>query len=200
MSEVLTINTEDSVIKKDRVEPLPLYNEDFSMLSDEIPEYTDPLPNPIMTNLVNRLKLTMKLYGGIGLSANQCGVYERLFVIGSEDYQMTCINPKVIAVSEELEKSEEGCLSFPALKLSIKRPVWADVEYTDENGKLNQIRLTGLTARCFLHELDHMNGVKFTDHVGAVSIQTAKRKQLKLLKKVQRQAKNKNGFSLGRMI
>jgi peptide deformylase len=200
MSEVLTINTEENVIRKENIEPLPLYNENFHMLNDEIPEYTDTLPNPIMTNLVKRLKMTMKLYGGIGLSANQCGVYERVFVIGTDEYQMVCINPKVVSVSEELDKSDEGCLSFPALRLKVKRPVWADVEYTDENGNLNQIRLTGVTARCFLHELDHMNGVKFTSHVGPVSIQTAKRKQIKMLKKIQRQTKNENNFSLTSMI
>lgn len=199
MSEVLTINTEEDVIRKETIEPFPLFNENFPMLNDEIPEYTDPLPNPIMTNLIKRLKMTMKLYGGIGLSANQCGVYERVFVIGVEDYQMTCINPKVIATSEEIEKSEEGCLSFPALRLKVKRPVWADVEYIDENGKTNQVRLSGLTARCFLHELDHMNGIKFTSHVGPVSIQTARRKQSKTIKSFQRQSK-KNNFSVTPMI
>lgn len=192
MSDVLTINTEENIIRKSVIEPLPLYDDKFAMLDDEIPEYNDPLPNPIMSELAQRLKMTMKKFGGLGLSANQCGVYERMFVIGHEDSAFICINPKVIEQSNETIKEKEGCLSYPGMFLSIARPKWIIAEFVNENGQTQQMRFEGLTARCYLHELDHMNGIKFVQHVGPVSIRMAKDKQQKTIKKFQRQFKNKS--------
>jgi peptide deformylase len=192
MSEILTIDTAVAAGLKQpepQVEPLQVFNDKFPMLSIPIPEFTGTLPNTSMTHLVRRLKMTMKLYSGLGLAANQCGVTERVFVIGTDQFQMACINPKVLAVSDEIVKENEGCLSFPAFFLSLARPKWIDVEFTDENGETKQTRLDGLTARCFLHELDHLNGVKFDSYVGPASIQQAKRKQEKLIKKIVRRKK-----------
>ena len=172
-----------------RIEPLPLYDENHPMLRVQIPEYYTPLPNHNMELLIKRLKLTMKLYGGVGLSANQCGVFERVFVIGHEDFQIACINPRIVGQSPSTSKDQEGCLSFPGFFVRIDRPEWVDVEYTDENGKLVQQRLEGVTARCFQHELDHMNGIRFIDKVGPVAIQQARRKQEKMIKKIVRHKK-----------
>jgi len=192
MSDILTIDTAVAAgIKKvdDKIEPLQVHDDTFHMLSVPIPEFLGVLPNPSMTKLVRRLKMTMKLYSGLGLAANQCAVKERVFVIGTDQFQMACINPKVLESSEEIVKDTEGCLSFPAFFLSIPRPKWVDVEFTDENGQRKQTRLDGLTARCFLHELEHLNGVKFTSHVGSVAMLQAKRKQEKLIKKIVRRRK-----------
>ena len=192
MSDILTIDTAVAAgIKKadDKIEPLQVHDDTFHMLSVPIPEFLGVLPNPSMTKLVRRLKMTMKLYSGLGLAANQCAIKERVFVIGTDQFQMACINPKVIESSEEIVKDTEGCLSFPAFFLSIPRPKWVDVEFTDENGQRKQTRLDGLTARCFLHELEHLNGVKFTSHVGSVAMLQAKRKQEKLIKKIVRRRK-----------
>ena len=192
MSDILTIDTAVAAgIKKveDKVEPLQVHDDTFHMLSVPIPEFLGVLPNPSMTNLVKRLKMTMKLYSGLGLAANQCAIKERVFVIGTDQFQMACINPKVIESSEEIVKDTEGCLSFPAFFLSIPRPKWVEVEFTNENGERKQTRLDGLTARCFLHELEHLNGVKFTSHVGSVAMLQAKRKQEKLIKKIVRRRK-----------
>ena len=194
MSNILTIDTGAGLIQEERIDPLPLFNEHFPLLKESMPEYTEQLPNPIMTRLVKQLKMTRKLYGGIGLSANQCGVSARVFVIGTNDFEMSCINPKIINRSEETIKGDEGCLSFPGFYVKIARPSWIDVEFTDENGQVKQIRLEGLTARCFEHELDHMNGVVFTQYVGPVSIQLAKKKQAKILKTTQRNLKRKDGI------
>jgi len=190
MSEVLTIDTTSGVVTEERIEPLRLYGENHPMLSVAIPEYKEPLPNPTMKNLVARLKMTMKLYNGVGLSANQCGIMQRVFVIGTEHFQIACINPKVVAQSEEISKDNEGCLSFPAMFLKVDRPSWVDVEFYDETGAFKQIRLDGLTARCFLHELDHMNGVKFIDHAGPLAIQMARQRQSKMVKQIVRIQKN----------
>jgi peptide deformylase len=183
MSDILTIDTGAGVIKEERVEPLMLFDENHPMLQAKIPEYTQPLPNANMNSLVKRLKLTMKMYNGIGLSANQCGIFERVFVIGTDQFQMAVINPKVIETSAELDAHHEGCLSYPAFTVKVKRPVWALVEYTDESGTTREIKLDGLTAKAFLHELDHMNGVRLVDHAGPTALMMARKKQEKLMKK-----------------
>ena len=188
--ELLVINTDNAIKQTEVVEPLPLYGEEYGMLDDEIPLYTDVLPNPLMSKLVERLKLTMKLYGGIGLSANQCGVYQRVFVIGHGDFQLVCINPKVTEISEEKIKSDEGCLSYPGLFVKIERPAAVKVEFTTETGEVKQTMLEGLTARCFLHELEHLNGRRFTHHVKPVAMKLARQRQMKRVKKVTRAQKN----------
>jgi peptide deformylase len=195
MSEILTINTEQGIFQEQQIEPLPLYDENHPMLKRSIPEYElSRLPNPVMTNLVSRLKMTMKLYSGLGLSANQCGVFERVFVIGNEDMVIPCINPKVIRIVGAVEKNREGCLSFPGLFLNIERPLSIDVEFYDVNGKLINTTFEGLTARCFLHELDHMNGVRMVDYVKPLALKMARQKQQKLIKKVKRLQKDNGTF------
>jgi peptide deformylase len=181
MEEVIVLNTEEKKEKKVEITPLPLYDENFPMLKMRMLEYVLSLPNKNMNVLIERLKMTMKLYGGIGLSANQCGVMERVFVIGSEDFQMACINPRVISESAELEKEQEGCLSYPALSVKIPRSKRIEVEFMNEMGEIKQSTLEGLSARCFLHELDHMNGIRLVDKVGQASMLMARKKQSKRL-------------------
>jgi peptide deformylase len=190
MSEFLTIDTTSGIVTEERIEPLNIFGENHPMLSVPIPEYREAIPNPSMKNLVAKLKMTMKLYNGIGLSANQCGIFQRVFVIGTEHFQIACINPKVVAQSEELSRENEGCLSFPGMFMKIERPTWVDAEFYDETGAFKQLRLEGLTAKCFLHELDHMNGVKFVEHAGPLAIQMARQRQGKLVKQLVRINKN----------
>ena len=192
MSETLIIDTVAAIGMPEqqvRVEPLPLYDENHPMLKVQIPEYKFDLPNPLMEMLVKRLKMTMKLYGGIGLSANQCGVFERVFVIGTDHFQIACINPRIIGQAPSTIKAEEGCLSFPGLHVKLDRPDWVEVEFTNEMGELKQMRLDGITARCFQHELDHMNGIRMIDHIGPVALQMARKKQEKIIKKIVRHKK-----------
>jgi len=190
MSEFLTIDTTSGIVTEELIEPLKVFDENHPMLSVPIPEYKEAIPNPSMKNLVARLKMTMKLYNGIGLSANQCGIFQRVFVIGTEHFQIACINPKVVAKSEELSRENEGCLSFPGMFMKVERPTWVDAEFYDETGAFKQIRLEGLTAKCYLHELDHMNGVKFIEHAGPLAIQMARQRQGKLIKQIVRIQKN----------
>jgi peptide deformylase len=139
-----------------------------------------------MAKLVQQLKLTMKEYSGLGLAANQCGIFQRVFVIGTDQFQIACINPKIISSSAEVEKTPEGCLSFPGLSLKIERPKSIEVEFTTENGEVKQLKMDGLTARCFQHELDHLNGIKFTNYVGETSMMLARQRQAKMMKKVKK--------------
>lgn len=186
MSEIITIDTSAGLVKQKEVLPLPLYDENFSLLKEVMPEYKGELPNSSINDIAERMKLTMKNFSGLGLSANQCGIKLRAFLIGTDQFQLFCLNPKVIEQSEETAKDNEGCLSFPGLFCKIERPKWVDVEFTTQNGETKQLRLDGLTARCFLHELDHLNGVRFVDRIGPVALQMARKKQSKIVKKATR--------------
>lgn len=190
MSDVLTIDTSSGTIQPENLDPLHLYDDNLPLLRERMPEYTGVLPNIEMTTLVKRMRMTMKRFAGIGLSANQCNVKERVFLIGTDDFQLVCINPKVVDMSEELKKDNEGCLSYPALFLKIDRPQWIMAEFTTETGETKQMKLEGLTARCYLHELDHMNGIRFVDRVGPVALKLAKQKQEKVTKQFLRMRKN----------
>ena len=196
MSQILKLNTVDPKYQQEKeVEPFPLYDEYHPMMKQRIPEYDITLlPNPVMTNTINRLKMTMKLYNGLGLSANQCGVFERVFIVGNGEIVIVCINPKVIKVSEDLIKDNEGCLSFPGLFLKVERASSVEVEYYDYQGKKYNTTFTGLTARCFLHELDHMNGITMDKHVKPLALKMAKDKQGKLFKRVKRLQRNNGIF------
>lgn len=123
----------------------------------------------------------MKAFNGRGLAANQVGLLKRVFVIKLEKTGQTLamFNPKVIANEQSEIDQEEGCLSFPNLWLKIKRPNKIDVEYLDNTGKEFTITLSGIDARCFLHELDHLNGVVFTSKISQMKLALARKKQRK---------------------
>ncbi len=108
MSDILTINTNSGTIFEENLDPLHLYDENLPLLREVMPEYKETLPNVDMTRLIKQMKMTMKQFGGIGLSANQCNVRERVFIIGTDDFQMTCINPTVVDMSDSLKKDSEG--------------------------------------------------------------------------------------------
>ena len=198
MSEVLTFNTEsNTLVKESEIVPLTIYSDAFGMLKEVMPEYTDKLPNNNMERFSKQMHLTRKMYNGIGLAANQCAIRARVFVLGTgdrDDFKITCINPRVVKQSDNIVRDREGCLSYPALYVTIGRPDNIDVEFTNEKGELVNMNLTGLTARCFLHELDHLNGVLMADRVGKTSMMMAKDKQMKQIKKIER--KHKRGIRI----
>ena len=104
-------------------------------------------------------------YQGIGISANQIGIWERAFAMVRDlenNEVMVCFNRRIIkSYSEEVEM-EEGCLSYPELFLKVKRPDKIVVKYEDEDKKIHKMKLQGLASRVFQHEYDHMEGVDFT--------------------------------------
>ena len=143
------------------------------MLKPLIPSEDSLLHNKINKCSYNldRSKLSYTLtenmfhYRGVGLSANQIGIEERVFVMMYDiDTQetITCFNPKIIKESKEIVTMEEGCLSYPELFLDIPRPSSIVVKYEDESKKIHKERLTGFIARIFQHEYDHMEGIDFT--------------------------------------
>ena len=112
------------------------------------------------------LKENMFHYEGIGLSANQIGISERVFImmlnIETED-TITCFNPRIIKRYNDDVWCEEGCLSFPDEIINVKRPDRIIVKYEDEDKKDHKIKLSGMAARVFLHEFDHLEGIVFTE-------------------------------------
>jgi peptide deformylase len=195
MSEFLTIDTGE-VLKTTpkQILPLPIYGDDYPLLKVALPEIQDVSAEEVR-DVAERLKLTMKMYNGLGLSANQCGVSMRMFVIGTDQFQMTCINPKIVGFSEDIARKREGCLSYPGLFITIPRHTSIQVEYVDEFGQKQEITMDGVTAQCFQHELDHLNGITFTSKVGSAALQLAKQKQQKLIKKITR-AQKKHGIRI----
>ena len=104
-------------------------------------------------------------YNGIGLSANQIGIWERAFVMVRDlehNEVIVCFNPRIIKSYTEEVEMEERWLSYPELFLKIKRPDKIIVKYEDENKKTHKMKLQGLASRVFQHEYDHMEGIDFT--------------------------------------
>lgn len=122
----------------------------------------------------------MKSNNGIGLAANQIGLDRSVFVMRLKDgREIGCFNPAILyAEGEQLD--EEGCLSFPNLFLTVKRYEKLTAMYLDNTGEKCIIELEGIDSRCFQHELDHLNGVCFTDGMSKLKLDRALQKQRKL--------------------
>jgi len=107
---------------------------------------------------------------GIGLAAVQIGVPRRMLVIdvsreGEEKTPLVFINPEIVTSSDERSVYEEGCLSIPDYYAEVERPAVVTVNYVDREGKTQQVQADGLLATCLQHEIDHLNGVLFIDHI-----------------------------------
>jgi peptide deformylase len=118
----------------------------------------------------------MKQLGGVGLSANQVGLDMRVFVMGLDETKIAVFNPEIIEYSNTEELFNEGCLSYPGIMLSIKRPIKIKAKYQDATGQIIEQEFNGLTARIFQHEYDHMNGTDYTDRVSKFKLDYAKKK------------------------
>ena len=132
---------------------------------------------------------SMEHYQGVGLSANQIGVAERVFIM-YEDVNtrkiLTCFNPKIIETSKEEILIDEGCLTYPGIWLKVKRPIAIKVEFEDEKGEKHEKEFQGLSSRIFQHEYDHMEGTDFTQKVSRLKIERAMKKLNKTVRKIQR--------------
>jgi peptide deformylase len=186
MSNVITFHTEDTTkiperISTQEIPPYYLVSEDDDILKEYMPEFDFGAPeiNPI--ELASRLVETCKLHKGYGLSANQCGIRARVFVMGAGDEYVAFFNPKITHISGESHMTE-ACLSFPLLGLKITRPAEIMVEYQDYNGTPRTATYIGLSARCFQHELDHMNGIVYTQRAKPLALQAGIKKRNKTIK------------------
>jgi peptide deformylase len=124
----------------------------------------------------------MESFRGRGLAGNQVSLLKRVFVIKLESTGQTVgmFNPEIVKQDDMDISAEEGCLSFPNLWLDVKRPKTIDIKYFDKQGTECIMSLSGIDARCFLHELDHLNGITFTDKVSQMKLILARKKQRKI--------------------
>jgi peptide deformylase len=107
---------------------------------------------------------TMYAAKGVGLAANQVGVARRVAVVDADGVKLVLVNPRIVEVSGK-ETMEEGCLSVPDIFAEVTRPVRVVLEAQDETGAIYRRELEGLPARAVQHEIDHLDGILFLDHL-----------------------------------
>jgi peptide deformylase len=137
--------------------------------------------------LVTDMTDSMYAAEGIGLAAIQIGVAKRILVIDLDQKEgnknpRAFINPKITWASEEMATYEEGCLSVPEIWDDVERPARVKCEYLDIDGKPQTLEADGLLATCLQHEMDHLNGVLFIDHLSRLKKSMAVKKLTKAKK------------------
>jgi peptide deformylase len=140
--------------------------------------------------LVDDMFDTMYKAPGIGLAAIQIGVPKRVVILDlskkEDDHKpLVFINPEATWTSEEKSKYEEGCLSIPEYYEEVERPAKVKVKYLDLDGKAHETEAKGLLATCLQHEIDHINGVLFIDHLSRLKRSLIIKKFTKAAKKVE---------------
>lgn len=182
---------------------LKIYEWPNSNLQTEAPAWIQDVNNPQLQEILDDMLRTCKAYRGAGLAGPQVGLMLRVVVVLDKVY----INPIITGVSERQVTMNEGCLSFPGIEVPVSRPAEVMVSFLDRNGAPGVERLTGVAALTIQHEIDHLNGKTFLDHMPRVKRQgflqkmKIKQRQLmsqhkqvqKLIKKAQKQeAKTKS--------
>lgn len=155
----------------------------LSQISQPI-EVVDKDAQIIMDNMLQ----TMYLEHGIGLAAVQVGILKRILVMDIEYKIEECsgnhgdhhdhgiknanpifmANPQIVDITKSTSSYIEGCLSFPEMRANVKRPKSVTIEYLDYNGKKKTLKTEGLLATCVQHEIDHLNGINFVDHISKI--------------------------------
>jgi peptide deformylase len=130
--------------------------------SDELPAVTDE-----SRQFIEDLFETMDAAHGVGLAANQVGVAQRVAVIDADGTRIAMVNPRVVESSGRATK-EEGCLSIPDIYADVTRPAQVTLEALDQHGAPYRLEAEGLLARAIQHEIDHLDGILFLDHLGAM--------------------------------
>lgn len=144
-------------------------------------DFDNPPIDPI--ELKNEMIDRMFEEGGVGLAANQIGYEYRVFVMkgANKEQSMFFVNPEIIQFSEETVVMEEGCLTggCEGIFANITRPEKIVARWQDELGEIRELDFSGMTARCFQHELDHLNGILFIDHMSRIKYERAVKKKQK---------------------
>jgi peptide deformylase len=134
--------------------------------------------------LSNLMLARLEELGGLGLSANQVGLNYRMFVMGAGESQLSIFNPEIISMSQDHIVMDEGCLSFPGIYIKVNRPSSIEVRFQNKKGEVREETLKGLTARIFLHEYDHMEGITFKQKVSKLKWDLAFNRFTKRTKKI----------------
>lgn len=150
--------------------------------------------NDAIKTLVNDMAETMYAAPGVGLAANQVGILKRIVVIDITDDNsdlLVFINPEIIETKGDLVDHEEGCLSLKGLYEHVKRPGQVRVHAQNIEGEPFELECTGLLAVCIQHEVDHLNGIVFIDHLSQLKKQRACTKLRKLRREDREREKDK---------
>ena len=156
-------------------------------VSANVPDLTDEL-----RSLADDMLQTMYNAPGVGLAAPQVGILHRLIVLdcvkeeGETARPLIMFNPEIIASSDEKNVYEEGCLSIPDLFADVTRPKTVQVRWMDRDGKEQNEEMDGLWATCVQHEIDHLEGKLFIDHIKPLRRQMITRKMVKLKRELGR--------------
>ncbi len=141
-----------------------------------------------VASILDDMLETMYSGNGVGLAANQVGLTSRILVMdidwkaGEKGNPYKMVNPEIIWKSAELNTYEEGCLSFPSHYSDVTRPKMVQVKYIDENGNEKLLEADGLLSTCVQHEIDHLDGIVFVDHISRL-------KRDMILRKMQKSSK-----------
>ena len=168
MSVLPIITAPDSILRQ-KSEPVDRVDDGLRKLMDDMLE-------------------TMYRAPGIGLSAIQVAVPKRIVIVDvARDQENSAphflVNPTIVWTADEMVSSEEGCLSLPDHFADVLRPTAVEIEFVDYHGKAQSLRAEGVLATCFQHEIDHLDGLLFVDHISALKRGMILRK----LKKAKRQ-------------
>ena len=195
MSDIITVGADfapkttykfkkdDSELSLRKIDLLP---EDHAVLHQEPLTWIFNPPQADPKLMYDIMLENMVYHHGLGLSANQIGMPVKVFAmrIDESDNAIVCFNPEILEESEEMVTMEEGCLSFPLLYLKKRRPEKLTIKYQNVDGDFIETKFEGLAARVFHHEMDHMKGKTFLDGVSQIFLQSARKKQKTLLRKV----------------
>lgn len=146
-------------------------------------DFTNPPTDPVQ--LANDLIETMTVNKGLGLAAPQCGLPYRVFALWSEQ-PLVIFNPRIVDQTSEVVQLDEGCLTFPNLFVKIKRPKAVKVRYQDALGETHTEKFIGMTARGFLHEMDHLDGILFQKRASVPQLNKAMNQRKILERKLKR--------------
>jgi len=153
-----------------------------SVLRENLPEFdfSNPITDP--KQLEKDMLELMYQNDGIGLAANQVGIKTRVFVMGhsaNPEAGQAFFNPMIVSNTETLADMEEGCLSFPGIYVKIKRPTAIKARWQNSAGEWEEDDFDGYNCKCFLHELDHLEGITYQDRVSTLKWALAVKKTKK---------------------
>ena len=161
-----------------------LVPEEHNLLIQETIPFSRLAPPMDARQLQDELIEGMYHYNGVGLSANQIGYKYKVFSMNHEGQSMAIFNPEIIEVSDELVYETEGCLSYPGLYVKILRPKSLSASWENASGENFTGYFSDLSARIFLHEMDHMNGRVFYERAKIMHLQSARKKRRTNLKQI----------------
>lgn len=124
-------------------------------------EFSFQVPPTDPIQLAKQLIKLLYDKSGLGVAANQIGLPYRVFAMRGSPENFVCFNPRIVDKSEKTIVLEEGCLTYPGLFVKIKRPIHIKVRFNTPNGDIRTETFTGMSARVFQHELDHLDGIIF---------------------------------------